>query len=154
MVSLLYAPLPKAYNMNFKEVDKEIKDELKIMCEKAVIFGGYAQQFFFNRTNPNTPADYEQNIFEDKTYMSMNRDIKYIDGAQSTEIALDEDGSYFGTGLVISAIVGGLYRDRMHFIWALCAVGAILVAFGWFEYLKMTDSLPFFHKSKPKKKKQ
>ena len=38
--------------------------------------------------------------------------------------------SYFGTGLVISAIVGGLYRDRMHFIWALCAVGAILIAFG------------------------
>jgi hypothetical protein len=61
--------------------------------------------------------------------------------------------SYFGTGLVISAIVGGIYRDRMHFIWALCAVGAILIAFGWFEYLKMTDSLPFFHKSKPKKVK-
>ena len=37
--------------------------------------------------------------------------------------------SYFGTGLVISAIVGGLYRDRMHFIWALCAVGEILVEF-------------------------
>lgn len=46
------------------------------------------------------PADYDQNIFEDTTYMGMNRDIKYIDGAQSTEIALDEDGSYFGTGLV------------------------------------------------------
>ena len=61
--------------------------------------------------------------------------------------------SYFGTGLVISAIVGGLYRDRMHFIWAICAVGAILVAFGWFEYLKMTDSLHFFHKSIPKKVK-
>ena len=44
--------------------------------------------------------------------------------------------SCFGTGLVISAIVGGLYRDRMHFIWALCAAGAILIAFGWFEYLK------------------
>lgn len=59
--------------------------------------------------------------------------------------------SYFGTGLVISAIVGGLYRDRMHFIWALCAIGAILIAFGWFEYLKLTDSLPFFRKSKDKK---
>ena len=61
--------------------------------------------------------------------------------------------SYFGTGLVISALVGGLYRDRMHFIWALCAAGAILVAFGWFEYLKMTDSLPFFGKPKEKKAK-
>lgn len=59
--------------------------------------------------------------------------------------------SYFGTGLVVSAIVGGLYRDRMHFIWALCAVGAILIAFGWFEYLKLTDSLPFFRKTKDKK---
>ena len=46
------------------------------------------------------PADYEDNIFEDDTYMSMNRDIKYIDGAQSTEVALDENGSYFGEGLL------------------------------------------------------
>ncbi len=46
------------------------------------------------------PADYEDNIFEDETYMSMNRDIKYIDGAQSTEVALDENGSYFGDGLL------------------------------------------------------
>lgn len=61
--------------------------------------------------------------------------------------------SYVGTGLVLSAIVGGLYDDRLHFIWALCAVGAILIAFGWFEYLKMTDSLPFFRKSKAKKAK-
>ena len=61
--------------------------------------------------------------------------------------------SCFGTGLVVSAIVGGLYRDRMHFIWALCAAGAILVALGWLEYLKMTDSLPFFHKTKQKKAK-
>ena len=59
--------------------------------------------------------------------------------------------SYLGTGLVLSAIVGGLYRDRMHFIWALCAIGSIFIAFGWFEYLKLTDSLPFFHQSKQKK---
>ena len=61
------------------------------------------------------PADYEQNIFEDKTYMSMNRDIKYIDGAQSTEIALDEDGSYFGSGLLFfqkyfSCVINGDYE--------------------------------------------
>jgi hypothetical protein len=58
--------------------------------------------------------------------------------------------SYLGAGLVISAIVGGLYRDRMHFIWALCAIGAIFLAYGWLEYLKMTDSLPFFHTKKAK----
>ena len=61
--------------------------------------------------------------------------------------------SYLGTGLVISAIVGGLYRDRMHFIWALCAAGSIFIAYGWLEYLKMTDSLPFFHKKKAKRVK-
>ena len=59
--------------------------------------------------------------------------------------------SYLGAGLVLSAIVGGLYQDRMHFIWALCAVGSIFIAYGWLEYLKMTDSLPFFHKKKAKK---
>ena len=59
--------------------------------------------------------------------------------------------SYLGTGLVLSALVGGLYRDRMHFIWALCAIGSILIAFGWLEYLKLTDSLPFYRKSKQKK---
>lgn len=58
--------------------------------------------------------------------------------------------SYLGTGLVLSALVGGLYRDRMHFVWALCAVGSIFIAFGWLEYLKMTDSLPFFHRTKKK----
>lgn len=61
--------------------------------------------------------------------------------------------SYLGTGLVLSALVGGLYGDRMHFIWALCAGGMLLIAFGWLEYLKMTDSLPFAHKTKRKKAK-
>lgn len=61
--------------------------------------------------------------------------------------------AYIGTGLVLSATVGGLYRDRMHFVWALCAVGTIFIALGWFEYLKATDSLPFFRKSKQKKAK-
>ena len=59
--------------------------------------------------------------------------------------------SYLGAGLVLSAIVGGLYQDRMHFIWALCAFGSIFIAYGWLEYLKMTDSLPFFHTKKAKK---
>ena len=61
------------------------------------------------------PADYEADIFQDPTYMSMNRDIKYIDGAQSTEIALDEDGSYFGAGLVFfqqyfNCVINGDYE--------------------------------------------
>ena len=68
-------------------------------------------------------------------------------------ILLRRTFGYLGVGLVCSAVVGGLYRDRLHFIWALCAVGAIIIAMGWFEYLRMTDSLPFFKSSKPKKTK-
>ena len=45
------------------------------------------------------PADYEENILEDPNYLAMNRDIKYIEGAQSTEVSLDEDGSYYSEGL-------------------------------------------------------
>ncbi|MBQ7301647.1 MAG: hypothetical protein IJW77_17615 [Clostridia bacterium] len=67
------------------------------------------------------PADYESDIFEDETYMKMNRDIKYIDGAQSTEVALDEDGSYFGTGLVFfqnyfNCVIRGDYETYRTFI--------------------------------------
>lgn len=59
--------------------------------------------------------------------------------------------SYIGTGLVVSALVGGLYSDRLHFIWALCAVGALLIGWGWYEYLKLTGSFAFMGKNKSKK---
>jgi len=61
--------------------------------------------------------------------------------------------SYLGTGLVISALLGGIYRDRIHFIWGLCAVGAILIGWGWYEYLKMTGSFAFLGRKKPKNDK-
>lgn len=56
--------------------------------------------------------------------------------------------SYLGTGLVVSALVGGIYSSRMYFVWALCAVGAVLIAMGWWEYLRMTDSLLFIKRKK------
>lgn len=59
--------------------------------------------------------------------------------------------AYFSAGLVISALLGGLYQDRLHFIWGLCAAGAILLAMGWWEYLRITDSLPFRSRKKAKK---
>lgn len=59
--------------------------------------------------------------------------------------------SYLGIELVLSAIVGGLYQDTLHFVWALCAAGAILIAMGWFEYLRATNSLPFFKGKRAKK---
>ena len=58
---------------------------------------------------------------------------------------------YFGTGLVISALLGGLYGDRLRFIWGLCAVGAVLIGMGWWEYLRITDSLPFRRRKSAKK---
>jgi len=58
---------------------------------------------------------------------------------------------YLSTGLVISAILGGLYGDRLHFIWGLCASGAVCIAMGWWEYLRLTDSLPFGRRKKEKK---
>ncbi|MBQ7921136.1 MAG: hypothetical protein IJ325_00970 [Clostridia bacterium] len=58
---------------------------------------------------------------------------------------------YLSTGLVVSAILGGLYRDRLHFIWGLCAAGAICIAMGWWEYLRITDSLPFRKRKKDSK---
>ena len=61
--------------------------------------------------------------------------------------------SYIGIGLVCSALVGGLYGDRLHFVWALCAAGAILFAMGWFEYLRATDSLPRLFRKKRQKPK-
>lgn len=59
--------------------------------------------------------------------------------------------SYLSVGLVLSAVIGGLYGDRMHFIWALCASGAVLIAMGWWEYLRVTDSLSFIGRKKQKK---
>ena len=43
----------------------------------------------------------------------------------------------FSLGLVLSAIVGGLYGDTLHTVWALCAVGSVLLCLGWFSYLKL-----------------
>lgn len=58
--------------------------------------------------------------------------------------------AYLGTGLVLSALAGGLYGDRMHFVWALCAAGALLIALGWWEYLRVTDTFHFLTKRKKK----
>ena len=83
--------------------------------------------------------------------MRSQNDLNQRERGIYRRVILRRTFSYLGAGLVLSAIIGGLYRDRMHFIWALCAVGAIFVAYGWLEYLKMTDSLPLFHNKKSKK---
>jgi hypothetical protein len=48
-----------------------------------------------------------------------------------------------GIGLVISALVGGLYGSAMYAVWAMCAVGSLMVLWGWFSYLKL-DGMRLF----------
>lgn len=55
----------------------------------------------------------------------------------------------FGIGLVISALVGGLYGDPMYTVWALCAVGSIMLCLGWFGYLKLEGMKLFFFQPSP-----
>ena len=57
-------------------------------------------------------------------------------------ILLRRTAKYTGAGLVAGALVGGLYGDRMHFIWALCAAGALFIAWGWFSYLAADPTSP------------
>ena len=55
----------------------------------------------------------------------------------------------FGIGLVISALVGGLYGSAMYTEWALCAVGSLLICWGWFCYLGLSGMRLFGFKSNP-----
>ena len=57
---------------------------------------------------------------------------------------------WLAAGLVVSAIIGGLYRDRMYTVWALCAVGSLLVCWGWFIYLRLDGMRLFGFKPNPK----
>ncbi len=45
---------------------------------------------------------------------------------------------YLSTALVICALVGGIYGSHPHFIFALCAAGAVLIGWGWAIYLRST----------------
>jgi hypothetical protein len=54
-------------------------------------------------------------------------------------------------GLVLSAIVGGLYGDTMYTVWALCAIGSILLCLGWFGYLKLEGMVLFPFRAEKKR---
>ena len=41
---------------------------------------------------------------------------------------------------MISALAGGFGGELPYFTWALCAVGALLIAWGWFVYLSASGS--------------
>ncbi len=66
------------------------------------------------------PEEFEEDIFADAAYLARNRDIKYISGAQSTEIALDETSGTFGAALpffqcYFSCIINGAYEEYRTF---------------------------------------
>lgn len=42
----------------------------------------------------------------------------------------------FGICLVISAIAGGIYGSTMYAVWAMCALGSLVICWGWFLYLQ------------------
>ena len=46
-------------------------------------------------------------------------------------------------GLVISCLVGGIYGDALYTVFAMCAVGSVLVCWGWFIYLRL-DGMRLF----------
>ena len=60
---------------------------------------------------------------------------------------------YFSTALVLSAVIAAFYRDRLHFVFALCAMGGIFLAWGWFTYLHATGMRLPGWKTKPGRQK-
>ncbi len=61
---------------------------------------------------------------------------------------------YFSIALILCAVIAGLYRSRMHFVFALCAIAGIFILWGWVAHLKSTGfNLIGFGELSPKKKK-
>lgn len=42
---------------------------------------------------------------------------------------------YFAAALILCAVIGGLARSRMYFVFALCAMGGIFLLWGWTSHL-------------------
>lgn len=59
----------------------------------------------------------------------------------------------FSAALVICAIAATLCGDRLHFVFALCAIGGILFAWSWFGYMHLTGFLLPGLKSTPGRQK-
>ena len=60
---------------------------------------------------------------------------------------------YLAAALVVCAIIGGIYGDSLHFVYALCAAGAVLLGWGWFSYLRLTGMRLFgFSPNREKKR--
>ena len=60
--------------------------------------------------------------------------------------------SYFAWALVGSALVAGIYGERVYFVFALCAAGCVFLAWSWFAHLRAEGFwLPAFWARKAKR---
>ena len=50
---------------------------------------------------------------------------------------------YLGILLVVSLLLGALLGGSIFMVYALCAMGFVMICWGWFTYLKMTGMRPF-----------
>lgn len=60
---------------------------------------------------------------------------------------------YLGVLLVIALLLGALLGGGIYMVHAVCALGFVMIAWGWFTYLKMTGMRPFGAKSRANKKR-
>ena len=50
---------------------------------------------------------------------------------------------YLGVMLVAALLLGALLGGGIYMVHAVCALGFVMIAWGWFTYLKMTGMRPF-----------
>ena len=50
---------------------------------------------------------------------------------------------YLGIMLVVSLLLGALLGGGVYMVYAVCAMGFVMICWGWFTYLKMTGMRPF-----------
>lgn len=60
---------------------------------------------------------------------------------------------YLGIMLVASLLLGVLLGGSIFMVYSVCAVGFVMICWGWFTYLKMTGMRPFGRNPNRKKAK-
>ncbi|MBQ9833322.1 MAG: hypothetical protein IJO48_06285 [Clostridia bacterium] len=58
---------------------------------------------------------------------------------------------YLGVMLVLSLLLGALLGAGVYMVYSVCAMGFVMICWGWFTYLKMAGMRPFG--TNPNKKK-
>lgn len=53
---------------------------------------------------------------------------------------------YMGICLILSGVVGGLYKTQIHLLWTIATSGIVMISMGWFGYLHMTTGFRFLFK--------